>query len=73
MILIPGDELREMSDIKIISAIEKYRSVIFSRTAPEDKLRIVNLLKKTHHVVAVTGDGINDAPALKSADIGVAM
>ncbi|MEI6673159.1 MAG: HAD family hydrolase [bacterium] len=42
---------------------------MFSRTSPEDKLRIVNLLRKTHNIVAVTGDGINDAPALKSANI----
>ena len=47
--------------------------MIFSRTSPEDKLRIVSLLKKDRAVVAVTGDGINDAPALKRADIGVAM
>jgi Ca2+-transporting ATPase len=47
--------------------------MIFSRTSPEDKLRIVTLLKKDRDVVAVTGDGINDAPALKRADIGVSM
>ena len=73
MKLITEDELREMSDIQLTSIIKKYRSLIFSRTAPEDKLRIVQLLKKTHNVVAVTGDGINDAPALKCANIGVAM
>jgi Ca2+-transporting ATPase len=73
MILIPGDDLRKMSDIHLSNTIKSYRSLIFSRTSPEDKLRIVNLLKKTHNVVAVTGDGINDAPALKCADIGVAM
>lgn len=73
MILIPGDELKKMSDVHLSNEIKTHRSLIFSRTSPEDKLRIVNLLKKTHNVVAVTGDGINDAPALKSADIGVAM
>ncbi len=73
MTLIEWNDLKEMSDIKLISTIERYRSLIFSRTAPEDKLRIVNLLKKRQYIVAVTGDGINDAPALKSANIGVAM
>lgn len=73
MKLIWEDELKNMSDIQLISTINKYRSLIFSRTAPEDKLRIVQLLKKTHNVVAVTWDGINDAPALKCADIWVSM
>lgn len=70
---IAGKELQEMSDIQLVQALEKSWSVIFSRTSPEDKLRIVSLLKKDRDVVAVTGDGINDAPALKKADIGVAM
>lgn len=70
---VSGDQLKSMSDSDLMQQLEKPWSIIFSRTSPEDKLRIVSLLKKDHNVVAVTGDGINDAPALKKADIGVAM
>lgn len=70
--LIPGQELPGMSDQQILDLVMR-GSIIFSRVSPEDKLRIVSLVKNHNHVVAVTGDGINDAPALKHADIGVAM
>ncbi len=70
--IITGKELREMSD-KEVYEIFWWGHVIFSRTAPEDKLRIVSILKEHWEIIAVTGDGINDAPALKKADIGVAM
>ncbi len=71
--VITGDELKEMSDEDLVAAMKNEDSLIFSRVDPEDKLRIVTLLKGQGEVVAVTGDGVNDAPALKKADIGVAM
>jgi Ca2+-transporting ATPase len=69
--VITGPELAEMSDSELQ---ERVRDVsIFSRVVPEEKLRLVSALKAGGEVVAMTGDGVNDAPALKSADIGIAM
>jgi Ca2+-transporting ATPase len=70
--VVSGEELAELSDEQVIALVRK-GGTIFSRVAPEDKLRIVRLAQTSSMVVAVTGDGINDAPALKRADIGVAM
>jgi Ca2+-transporting ATPase len=70
--IILGDELAGLADSQILQLVE-HGGAVFSRVAPEDKLRIVEIAKQSGQVVAVTGDGINDAPALKRADIGVAM
>lgn len=66
-----GSELESMSDEHLSEKLDTIS--VFARTSPEDKSRIVRLLQERGEVVAVTGDGINDAPALKRADIGVAM
>jgi Ca2+-transporting ATPase len=70
--IIRGVDLEDLSDQAIVDEVKK-GNVIFARVAPEQKLRIVKVLKKSGEVVAVTGDGANDAPSLKEADIGVAM
>ena len=70
--IIRGVDLEDLSDQAIIDEVKK-GNVIFARVSPEQKLRIVKVLKKSGEVVAVTGDGANDAPSLKEADIGVAM
>jgi Ca2+-transporting ATPase len=69
--VIEGADLTEMDDSALALRINAVG--IFARTAPEQKVRIIQALKADGHVVAMTGDGVNDAPALKNADIGIAM
>jgi Ca2+-transporting ATPase len=69
--VITGSEIGQMSDAELSEAL--HRTNIFARVAPEHKLRLVEVLKNQGEIVAMTGDGVNDAPALKRADIGVAM
>ena len=69
--VISGPELDDMTDEELDKAVEK--CVVFARVSPSDKLRIIQSLKRCGEVAAMTGDGVNDSPALKEADIGVAM
>jgi Ca2+-transporting ATPase len=68
---ISGAEFKAMSDEELDSAIDDIG--VIARVAPEDKVRLVDTLKRKGNIVAMTGDGVNDAPALKKADIGIAM
>jgi Ca2+-transporting ATPase len=69
--IITGDELDEMSDNELNKCVDEV--AIYARVTPLHKLKIVRALKRRGHIVAMTGDGVNDAPAVKEADIGIAM
>jgi len=69
--VLTGEELSRMSDDELYDVVET--ASVYARAAPEHKFRIINQLRRRGHIIAATGDGVNDAPALKAADIGVAM
>ena len=69
--VLEGTDLAQIPDDQLVERIEQ--TDVFARVSPEQKLRLVGALQERHHVVAMTGDGVNDAPALRQADIGVAM
>ena len=69
--VLTGDDIHQMTDLQLLEILKKIK--IFARVTPEDKLRIGNLYRELGEVVAMTGDGVNDAPALKSMDIGISL
>lgn len=71
-LLLTGSDLLKLAD-REWDLVCRYEEIVFARTTPEQKLQIVKELQKREQVVAVTGDGVNDAPALKAADVGVAV
>lgn len=71
--ILTGTEFASMSDAELMSLLKEYKIKIIARAKPEDKARLVRLLQRNNEVVAVTGDGTNDAPALSKAHVGLSM
>uniref|UniRef100_A0A6V7I185 Sodium/potassium-transporting ATPase subunit alpha n=1 Tax=Bracon brevicornis TaxID=1563983 RepID=A0A6V7I185_9HYME len=72
-LVLTGSELRNMSSHELDGVIRNYEEIVFARTSPQQKLMIVESCQRLGEIVAVTGDGVNDSPALRKANIGIAM
>ena len=68
-----GSDLNDMSESDLDNILTSYPEIVFARTSPTQKLRIVEGCRRANWVVAVTGDGVNDAPALRRANIGIVI